>query len=214
MVSPYYDSGGITIFCGNALDVMPATLADVMVTDPPYGMAFQSNWGANHGTIVGDSDTSARDAVLAYWGSRPALVFGRWDCPRPAGTMARLIWSKAPDPGMGDLSFPWGCSDEEIYVLGRGFAHQRRVANVITIPKPNPNGRSHPTPKPVALMAHLLERCPPGTIIDPFMGSGTTLRAAKDCGRRAIGIEIEERYCEIAANRMRQGVLFGAEGRP
>lgn len=209
MVQPYYDSGGITIYCGHAMEILPELHADVMVTDPPYGMAFQSNHGAKHGAIVGDNDTSARDAVLAFWGSRPALVFGRWDCPRPAATKARLIWSKAPDPGMGDLSFPWGCSDEEIYVLGAGFSHARRVANVISMNIPRKGGRQHPCVKPIALMVHLLERCPPGVVVDPFMGSGTTLRAAKDIGRRAIGIDIEERYCEIAANRMRQGVLFG-----
>ena len=213
MVTPYYDSGGITIYHGDAREILPLVKADVMVTDPPYGMDYQSGWGAGHAKIVGDDGTVVRDAVLAIWGKRPAIVFGRWDVPRPASTVARLIWSKAPDPGMGDLSFPWGCSDEEVYIIGDGF-QGRRVANVLTFPKPNPNGRLHPTPKSLPLMAHLIERCPQGTILDPFMGSGTTLRAAKDCGRRAIGIEIEERYCEIAANRMRQGVLFGREDHP
>ena len=64
----------------------------------------------------------------------------------------------------------------------------------------------HPCQKPVALMRWCLSFCD-GTILDPFMGSGTTLRAAKDLGRQAIGIEIEEKYCEIAANRLRQKVL-------
>lgn len=110
---------------------------------------------------------------------------------------------------MGDLSFPWGNSDEEIYVLGSGFSG-RRSANVISMPTPPKNGRSHPTPKPVALMTHLIERCPAGTILDPFMGSGTTLVAARDMGRKAIGIEIEERYCEVAVKRLSQGVFpFG-----
>ena len=210
-MKPYYERGGITIYHGDCREILPHVQADVLVTDPPYGMAYQSNRGADHAAIEGDQSTEARDAILAAWGDRPAIVFGRWDQPRPNGVVARLIWSKAPDPGMGDLSFPWGNSDEEIYVIGTGFSGKRRVANVITMGKPPVNGRSHPTPKPVALMAHLIERCPTGTILDPFMGSGTTLRAAKDLGRKAIGIEIEERYCEIAAKRLSQEVLpFGA----
>jgi site-specific DNA-methyltransferase (adenine-specific) len=65
----------------------------------------------------------------------------------------------------------------------------------------------HPNQKPIALMRWCIEKCPPGTVLDPYMGSGTTIRAAKDLGRKAIGIEIEERYCEIAAKRLAQGVL-------
>jgi len=66
----------------------------------------------------------------------------------------------------------------------------------------------HPTQKPTALMRWVMStKCPPGVVLDPFMGSGTTLRAAKDCGRKAIGIEIDERYCEIAARRCAQEVL-------
>jgi site-specific DNA-methyltransferase (adenine-specific) len=88
------------------------------------------------------------------------------------------------------------------------------TANVIRIGKIIPSRLDHPTPKPEALISHFLHLHgkPGDSVLDPFMGHGPTLRVAKNMGMRAIGIEIEERYCEIAAKRMAQGVLFGAEG--
>ncbi len=121
---------------------------------------------------------------------------------------------------MGDLTFPWKLSFEEIYVIGNGFRGRRdesvlrghRVFTWESGPALDGNGRKHPNEKPVSLCGYLISKTDAHTILDPFMGSGTTLRAAKDLGRRAIGIEIEEKYCEIAAKRLSQGVLFGAEG--
>jgi site-specific DNA-methyltransferase (adenine-specific) len=113
---------------------------------------------------------------------------------------------------MGDLSIPWKPNWELVFVLGDGFEGPRTtgVLSGDTVVTWATKGRCHPNLKPVGLMRRLLEKCPPGTILDPFMGSGTTLRAAKDLGRRAIGIEIEEKYCEIAVRRLAQGVLpFG-----
>jgi DNA modification methylase len=111
---------------------------------------------------------------------------------------------------MGALDMPWKPNHEEIYVLGFGF-QGHRGSGVIRANGPGAYAQlrdcEHPTAKPVNLMTMLLEKCPAGVIVDPFAGSGTTLRAAKDLGRKAIGIEIEERYCEIAARRMAQEVL-------
>jgi hypothetical protein len=175
-----------------------------MVTDPPYGMSYKSGWSGS--TVAGDSTPEVRDAVLASWGRRPAVVFGRWSEPKPANTKLCLIWDKGEWPGMGDLTMPWGPSHEEIYILGDGFVG-KRMGSVLRAHRMGAAAASHPTQKPVGLMEGILRRCPPGTVIDPFMGSGTTLVAAKNLGRRAIGIEIEERYCEIAAQRLIQGVL-------
>jgi site-specific DNA-methyltransferase (adenine-specific) len=80
------------------------------------------------------------------------------------------------------------------------------VGDVWSIPQEHDN--PHPAPFPLALPARAIETVAPSIVLDPFAGSGTTLRAARDAGVRAIGIEIEERYCEIAAKRLAQEVLF------
>jgi site-specific DNA-methyltransferase (adenine-specific) len=203
-MNPYYDRDGITIYHGDCREILPHVKADVVVTDPPFGMAYCSGWQER--PIANDHDTSARDAFLAAWSPRPAVVFGRWDCPRPENVRARLIWDKGEWPGMGDLKFPWGPSDEEAYVIGDGFSG-RRMGTVLRVRRLPGAALIHPNEKPPELLQIILQRCPPGLILDPFMGSGTTLVAAKLEGRKAIGIEIEERYCEIAAKRLAQGVL-------
>lgn len=201
-MKPYYDHAGITIYHGDCREVLPTVSADVLVTDPPYGMQYDSGWSGR--SIAGDEDTGVRDAVLSLWGARPALVFGRWSCPRPERVRALLTWDKGNWPGMGDLSLPWGPSTEEIYVIGDGFVG-KRTGTVLRFNRTS--AALHPNEKPVSLLETLLRACPHGVVIDPFMGSGTTLVAAKNLGRRAIGIEIEERYCEIAARRLSQEVL-------
>jgi DNA modification methylase len=212
-VRPYYDHGGVTIYHGDCREVLGDIDAAVMVTDPPYGIACSSGRGGKFfdAEIVGDGNTTARDEALCLWGDRPALVFGSWKMPRPRGVRHVLTWEKGDHVGMGDLSIPWRPNTEEIYVLGSGFSGHRG-SSVLRVNAPSPNftparQRYHPTEKPVRLMLVLLSKCPSGTIADPFAGSGSTLVAAKNLGRRAIGIEIEERYCEIAARRLSQEVL-------
>lgn len=190
---------------------------DALVTDPPYGMAYESNMNRDRRNVkvgrpvTGDDTTDLRDEILGFWGPRPALVFGRWNCPRPHGTRQRLIWDKGGG-FMGDLSMPWGSTEEEIYVLGHGFVGMRE-SNVIRVQMLMSNDQrrpDHPTPKPVPLMERLIKKCPGESVGDPFAGSGSTLVAAKNLGRKAIGVELEERYCEIAAKRLAQDVLdFG-----
>ena len=213
MRDPHFQSERVTLYHGDCLTEHREWLdADVLVTDPPYGMSYGSNRvkGRKVERVAGDHDTAVRDTAIDAWGARPAIAFGRWNVERPAAVRARLIWSKGDEPGMGDLTFPWGNSDEEIYVLGNGFKG-KRSANVLVHAKPPVNDRdAHPTPKPVSLMERLIEKCPPGTIADPFAGSGATLIAARNLGRKAVGVELEERYCEIVARRLAQGVLdFG-----
>ena len=205
MVTAYYDADGITIYHGDCREILPHIAGDVLVTDPPYGMAYQSGW-KDSSRVANDESPIARDGALDLWGGRPALVFGRWSVVRPQSTRELLIWDKGDWPGMGDLALPWGPSTEEIYVLGDGFVGKRK-GQILRDPKRPKASGHHPTEKPIGLMETLVRACPPGVIVDPFMGSGTTLVAAKNLGRNAIGIELEERYCEIAARRLGQGVL-------
>ena len=205
-MDPYYTDDLVTLYHGDCLEIDEWLTADVLVTDPPYGINYRS--GSRRDTlaasIAGDKDTAARDSALAAWGDRPALVFGTWRIPRPAATHTRLIWDTKGALGMGDLSVPWKPSDQEIYVIGKGFTG-RRDSNVLTcapVQSLARNGRLHPHEKPIALLSRLLAKCPPGVIADPFAGSGSTLVAAHESRRRAIGVELEERYCEIIARRL------------
>lgn len=218
VVSLYYRDDAVTIFHGDWRDHPEWLTADVLVTDPPYGLADGSRrtestttapWVGTGQAIVGDEDTVSRDGVLAAWGTRPALVFGSWQIERPSATRTVLVWDKGGHQGMGDLSVPWKPNWDEIYVLGQGF-HGPRTTGVLSgfhVPSRASAGRCHPHEKPVRLLRDLIAKCPPGIIADPFMGSGSTLRAAKDLGRKAIGVELDERYCEIAVQRLAQEVL-------
>jgi len=213
-MTPYYADDLVTIYHGDCREFDLAALgADVIVTDPPYGIAYSSGMGGKYlnAEIAGDTTTETRDSILARWGDGPALVFGSWKMPRPAATRHVLIWEKGDHVGMGDLALPWRPNTEEIYVLGTGFVGHRGTSVLrCNAPSPNftpPQYRYHPTEKPLPLMVALLSKCPPGVVLDPFLGGGSTLVAAKSLGRRAIGIEIEERYCETAARRCSQEVL-------
>jgi site-specific DNA-methyltransferase (adenine-specific) len=205
MAKVYYQDEQVTVYHGDCLEITEWLDADVMITDPPYGVAFSSGWNNEFREvrIRGDHNLEARDLCLEKWGNRAALVFGTWKRERPKGTKAVLIWDKGT-VGMGDLSIPWFPCTEEIYVLGGGWVGSRTSAVLRKVSR-NVN---HPTEKPIDLLGALMSKCPPGTIADPFMGSGSTLVAAKALGRRAIGIEIEEQYCEIAAERCQQNYLF------
>jgi DNA modification methylase len=209
-VTNYYDHGGCTIYHGDCREILPQLEpVDLVLTDPPYGINHSSSYGASweNTTIAGDSDTSLRDAVLDQFDE--VAAFGTWKTQPIASTKGVLVWDKGPASGMGDLSFPFKLSWELIYLRGDGWCGRRdegiwRGANVVTWES---KGRSHPHQKPVELLSYLLTKHSAGAVLDPFMGVGSMLVAAKQMHRKAIGIEIEERYCEIAANRLAQEVL-------
>lgn len=204
MTEPYYQDDLVTLYHGDALEVTEWLAGDVMVSDVPYGIGYCSGAMRVDGSarsIEGDEDTGTRDAALALWGDRPALVFGSWKRPRPARTHTRLIWDTKGALGMGDLSVPWKPSDQEVYVLGGGFVG-RRDTNVLSYAPVQAKGRLHPHQKPVDLLEDLLGKCHQGVIADPFAGAGSTLVAAKNLGLRAIGVELDEGYCRKTAARL------------
>jgi site-specific DNA-methyltransferase (adenine-specific) len=232
-MTPYYEENGITIYhadCRSVLPNLPSGL--VTVTDPPYGV----NLG-NHQRAKGDrSDSrSTRRPRLGYLSYddtlenlrtiiRPIIESCIASTVRTAFFMSRTsLWEMPKADWVGGILVPgatgrsaWGFTSLQL-VLFYGRPPSRIGSWPTAISDPNSQGGEidHPTPKPPKWMRWLvrLVTSKGDVVLDPFMGSGTTLRAAKDLGLSAIGIEIEERYCEIAANRLRQGVLnFNSNG--
>ena len=223
MNAPYYEDEWVTLYHGDCREVTAWLDADVLVTDPPYGRAWKQGdtktarggRSDKHDGIVHDETTEERDAALAMWGDRPALAFGDLTLPPPTGTKLTLVYDKGGDAGFTGAVGGYRRNVEGIYLLGaHGSELGGRSAVISTSVSAGGNlarTTGHPHTKPQDVLTVLLEHCPPGTIADPFAGSGSTLVAAKRLGRKAIGVELDERYCEITAKRLAQGVLdFGA----
>ena len=206
---PYYERDGIVIYHGDCRELLP-TLgdADLVLTDPPYGLA--ERWNGGGGTSHSSWRFNPNEAKnwdantvsdVSYWLSRsPSIVWGGNYYALPP-SRAWLIWDKKQNDQFttGQAELAWTNLDIPIRIF--------RMSQVEAYCNPA-DPKLHPTQKPIALIKWCLSFVPDAqTILDPFMGSGTTLRAAKDLGRKAIGIEIEERYCEIAAKRLSQEVL-------
>lgn len=207
---PFYSEKGITIYNGNALEVLPTLPpVDLVLTDPPYGVDFK------YEDSYTDSKSGYADLVsVAFAEMRrvsevTALTTGMrnlWLYP-PADWV--MCWAKpgsTRQSGLGGFNC-W----EPVLVYGkpvkRVYQDFRLLPTAANLSKDFAG--EHPCPKPLKLYKWLIDELSNegDTVLDPFMGSGTTLRAAKDLGREAIGIEIEEKYCEIAARRLSQGVL-------
>lgn len=223
MTAPYYQDDFVTLFHGDARERDEWLGADVLATDPPYGISWRR--GALRGPkprpgIAGDGDCSARDAILESWGDRPAVVFGSPESPLPRGLKQILVWLKTPEAGVIGSTTGFRRDWEAIYLVGnwprvkaaRSSVLQSNVGSLTALVAqryPKDRGTGHPHTKPVDLMQQLIEAAPSGVVADPFAGSGSTLVAAKHLGRRAIGVEIDERHCETAARRLAQDTLFG-----
>jgi site-specific DNA-methyltransferase (adenine-specific) len=224
-VEPYYADDLVTLWLGDCREVTGWLKADVLVTDPPYGIGWSSRAGwknaygggtgrRSHPGIDGDRDTSARDDIMARWGNRPGVVFGDLLQPAPAGAVQVLIYAKPDDAGVRGGRSVWRKDAEGIYLTGPWPVTVGGVSSILRT-----NGRvagprclslrdGHPHAKPVDVMETLIAACPPGVIADPFAGAGSTLVAARNLGRRAIGVELDERYARLAALRLSQDILL------
>ena len=199
-LKPYYQESGIVIYNADCREILPhLEPVDLVLTDPPYGIGERmqgGTWGAAEKyadfrrwdvapskSLIGDIICKGTHVII--WGANyfhmaPSRCWLAWDKQNAVKTMA-------------DVEFAWTNLDRPA----------KRFSWPVGV-----HAWGHPTEKPLELIKWTIEESrTTGTILDPFMGSGTTLRAAKDLGRKAIGIEIEEKYCEIAAKRLAQEVL-------
>lgn len=213
-IKPYYadERAGIYIIHGDCRDILPhIDPVDLVLTDPPYGLGdkWKSTWDAKqgrgrlwNGDVPGWDKSTVNEALVAdilkagalkiIWGGNYYLL------PPMRGW---LIWDKIQVCDGAECEMAW----TNLGIPTRVFRMSRTDAYI----NRTETKKSHPTEKPIQLMRWCLDFVSEAkTVIDPFMGSGTTLRAAKDLGRKAIGIEIEEKYCEIAVRRLAQEVLL------
>lgn len=202
-MKPYYEHAGITIYHGDCREVLPGLEADVVLTDPPYGILSASGSAATRrsggnlddGRIEWDV-APGPDLCNALLSFGEAMIWGGIHLPLPP-TLGYLVWDKQIDGlNFGECEVCW----TTLRWAPRIFRH--RAVGI-------DGGKIHPTQKPEALMRWCLQRpgVPDGVVLDPFMGSGTTLVAAKSLGRRAVGIEIDRNFCDLAIERLRQEVL-------
>lgn len=271
MSGPYYSDEFVTLYHGDCREITEWLSADVLVTDPPYGIGWTKHGisrtfhgdrvnGIFNGThrphqqIRNDTSTQVRDDALALWGDRPAFVFGSLKMAPPEKTRHVAVYVKPTDAGSLSGVATLRRDIEAIYLLGDSDEWSRRAIDDLDdnrVPlfsadeaamkrsrssmawtrRPLSRWRSsvfattwkvagtrhglaaksgHPHAKPTDVLRELIA-LHSGTVADPFAGSGSTLVAAKHLGRRAIGIELDEAYCEVAAKRLAEGVLdFGA----
>ena len=214
MIKPYYEHAGITIYHGDCREILPELpKVDLVLTDPPYGVKMDKGFDGFGGfgkpikrrqyADCWDEDRpdkSLFDALITR-GNHVIIWGGNFFADLLPRSTHWITWDKLQTmPTFGDCELAWTNLDRKsvskVVVQWNGLLGKE-------------DERNHPTQKPVSLMTWCIQHVgDTKTILDPFMGSGTTLVAAKNLGRKAIGIEIEEKYCEIAVNRLAQENLF------
>ena len=215
-MTPYYQEDGITIYHGDCREILPSLgRFDLLLTDPPYGIG--DRWAKS--ALVGKNGSSRLWGKGDTWDDAPpdeATILQAIDSGESSilwggnyfvlpPSRCWLVWDKVQKFTGADAELAWTNLDDPVRVfrLSRIDAYMNQASEI----------KTHPTQKPIALMLWCLSHVPDArTVLDPFMGSGTTLVACKRNHLTAVGIEREERYCEMAVERLRQKVLtFGLQ---
>jgi site-specific DNA-methyltransferase (adenine-specific) len=198
VMKPYYEDESCVIYHADCREILPhLAKVDLVLTDPPYPDYYVQEYGYTAGII--DPLGLMKCRQIVFWSSKVAF---------PLSYTAIHIWDKKT-----------GCASEYERIFERDgqcnfkVFRQLVVTSTVAAQFQQDVFTGHPSQKPVRLLQTLIRYASAvgGILLDPFMGSGTTLVAAKRLGRRAIGIEIEEKYCEIAVERLRQYCLFPAD---
>jgi site-specific DNA-methyltransferase (adenine-specific) len=213
-MQPYYADEWATIYHADCRDVLADVAADVVLTDLPYaigcGYDGYDDTAENLAALIADVLPAMRAAapVVALTCGVPNM----WCYPPPTWV---LCWRQV---AAGTTSGPWGFSAwQPVLVYGADPYLRRQLGRRPDVIETASFGgeiarwkRTHPCPKHVTAWTPILRRLSPvesDVVLDPLMGSGTTLVAAKYTGRRSIGVDQSERYCELAATRLAQQVL-------
>lgn len=218
----FHEEPGITLYCGDCREVLPLLYLQggACVTDPPYGINYRSNhnssrrgkWARwvryeNMPGIVGDDKAIDATPLLDF---DPLVIFGgNYIANQLPPTRCWIVWDKRDGIGannQADCEMAWTSLDKPSRI------HRQMWSGLLRAGESNVarSEKLHPHEKPVELMRFVILYAEPDRslpIIDPYCGSGPVLQAAKELGYPAIGIEIEERYCQIAVKRLRQEVL-------
>ena len=224
-MKPYYDDGrGIVIYHGDCREILPTlNVCTLLLTDPPYGVDLGNHAAAKEkrpqflakkgyesyeDTYENFKAIVVPSVVRALGVTHRGIVFTAgtrmWDYPTPAAVGGVYL-----PAACGRCA--WGFSSlAHVLFYGKAPGLEQGAKHIAIRSTEAAGEWGHPCPKPLSWISWLVDlgSVPGDTILDPFMGSGTTLRAAKDLGRKAIGIEIEEKYCEIAVRRLAQEVLL------